>query len=339
LKKASTAFNYEETEIKFKLLTVSYILILIALIIYISFSITNILYNNNQIERLTFGNQIADSFLRRIPKFVEMIIYYKISVMLNDPIYLKTDPKDYSLNEYYNHYIIKLDIASDSTFTNLGNSKFAEIYYKLSVTIKTLDQFMSDEKAPIYMPRIYEYEKMLRSKKFCSHIVSEIEKKGILNNTFNANILSEAEKCKFFGSEIESNGFSSAMNLLIAITKNLYLDFINDKSIPRDYKKFLTDDHFKSSLQGVDVIMNIIHDNVKNCIKDDIDELYSKSIQFDHIISIIILLFNLIIAFIVSFYFILKFENTILELFTGISKLNYAIKRENDIEEAYIEEN
>jgi len=324
-KQESSYFYLEPTDVKIFFVKCSYYFIVVGLMIYICFTVISILNTRDEIQKIIFCNQMADNFIRRIPKLAELALFYKVSIILNDPNFIKSNNTFSESADYFNYYNIQFDTETDPTYQILGDSKFAEIFYKLSLYTRNVDYFMSDEKKRKFMPKVYEYEKLLRSKGFCSHLITEIGNIGIQTEFFNENIVTDDDKCKFFGSEIQSNGFSTAINLLISTTRNIYLDFVTDQSNPRDNEKFLNNDDFVNSFNGIELIFRIIQENIKKNVMEDMNELFSKSIRNDIIISIMALNYNLILALFVIFYFMIKFEKIYFHIQSAIMKFKIDI--------------
>jgi len=329
--------NLDLGNINMKIIRFSYLVLFIAIICYIVISVSNILINNREYKKLILANQLSVNFLDRIPKFAELILYFKISVLFNNSNFITTSPEDYKKGIYSNYFDATYDKNSDTLFRELGRSEYSHIYYKLKIIRKNIDLFMGS-KEPLLLDvlsSLRDYESKLNSQEFCL-IYSSYYLQNILSNSGDQDLIDtfktlnkQAKECSVIGNGINKYGMNLAIDSLLASTNNLYVDFSRAKE-NADITQTLTNVNFLRAVLNIEFTYQRANSNYLKLILDEMTILYDSLRNIEYIYSLIGLFFNLLFIIIVIFGVIKKLQQYFISLGSAIDKFKIALITNNN---------
>lgn len=317
----------------------SFVIIIIFNIFYIILVLVNIVTNMNDFDSLLFSNRIALNFMDRVPRFMDLILYYKVSILLNDVNFIVKPQKSYiSYSDFYNVLNAQINLKDDTLFSSLPQSEFSFLLYMLQVQRNNIKSFLDDKYISI-LPNTRALEKLFNSKEACLILGmksldyapdrDDETSKYNFSNWFSlmSNYTSE---CKNSNIGMNSNGFDLAIDNHISNLVNLYLDFNKSRSTNRNQnissaKTFLTDVNFLRAQRNAEYTLKRYHNSLISIIEPDIEDQYDKITKKEYIFSALKIIFAL--SFIVYFIFlvILRLQNYANNLKTGINKFKKAV--------------
>lgn len=285
------------------------ILLVIGGLILIILNIINLIENSAKFDNLIKGNLISANFLERMPKFCELILYYKISIIYKDVFFIKTDNK--IENSHLNYYNVTVDISKEGIFKSLKDSQFSNIYYQFLIIEANLKTFMNELKDENILENIRVLEKNLNTKDFCFYLAKSYTE---LANTYEINnfkagfeLMNQyALECRQIGNGINGNPLTAILDNILMILKNNYFDFL--KSDDKNITKFVgSTDVIRANLE-IEYIFKKIHDSIMFMIKADIDTMYSNTLNTEISFSTAFIVVYLIYILIFLVYVVRKLE-------------------------------
>lgn len=263
-----------------KVYSVGRIFLAIGGLVLIVINLINFIENTNKFDGLIKGNLIASNFLERMPKFCELILYYKISVIYQDVYFIRS--KDAIENSHLNYYNISVDVTKEGIFNSLKESQYTNIYNQFRVIQANLKMFLNDLKDEKILKNIRVLESQLNTKDFCFHLskaYTELKDEFRQGNLFSAFELmnKNAQECKFIGNGINGNPLNSILESILTIINNNYFDFNNSND--RNITKFIGNDDIVRANIEIEYVFKKIHDSIMFLIKSDIDSMYSSTLN------------------------------------------------------------
>ncbi len=335
LTQSQKKFNYDFSKINMLIVKISYFILLIAFFCYLSLCLSNILINKSQYKSLLVANQISLNFLDRIPKFAELILYYRISVIFNNINFITKSQSEYKKLIYSDFFNQKYTPNTETLFNLLKESEFSHIYYNLNIVRKNIDMFMrSDDSIHTkVLPNIRKYEKKMNSPEFCTvyrldnfKLIHDDKIMADIKTIFDSfkYLNSEARECLNIGNGINKYGMNIAFDSLLTSTKNLYLDFFRagDKA---DITETLTNKNFIRAVLNIEYSFNKANMNYMNMILNDMTDLYDGVKNGEFIFSCAGLVFNLVFLIFNIFGVIKKLQRYFLSLNSAIDKFKVAL--------------
>jgi hypothetical protein len=322
-----------QEEINFNINIVKYSNLLIFFFISIYVILIGITINSNvkDFDNILFSNRISANFVNRFPRFVELIIYYKISISLGKPNFIETKQAEYqALNSYLDVFGLSGDPQSDGFYNTLQDSEYAYIYFILKSEKYTIKNFI--KKIPDLLPETNNLENMFNSEAACFST-------GVYDQNYNFNKEISSEKgflqifsgmnqsvvdCKNHDGGINLKGFSLGLDNYISNINSFYLDFYNSfKSGNFNENKvsyFIDDYNFVQAEINGNFILKKAHNSIITTIISDMTLSYNSLAQKEYIYSSL----KILIGFTFIFYFVLvvlwKLKNYFFYLRKGIKK-------------------
>jgi len=328
-------FTNDFSNINIMIIKISYLFLIIAFFCYLSLSLSNILLNKSQYKSLVVANQISLNFLDRIPKFAELILYYRISIIFNNVNFIITPQSNYKSLLYSDFFNLQFTPNTETLFNTLKDSEFSHIYYNLLIIRENIDMFMRSDEAiyKSFLPNIRNFEKQMNSPEFCSiyRINNQIlqyddDVAKSLNTIYNSFefLNSEAKECLQIGNGINKYGMNIALNSLVASTKDLYLDFYRagDRA---DITQFLTKKNFLRAVLNTEYTFNKANSNYLNMIWIDMASLYNNIKFGEFIYSCVGLTFNCVFIFFIILGVIKKLQKYYISLNSAVDKFKVAL--------------
>jgi hypothetical protein len=328
-------FANDLSNINMVIIKIFYIILAIAFCGYMALSLSNISINKTQYKSLLIANQISLNFIDRIPKFAELILYYRISVIFNNVNFIETPQESYKSLVYSDYFNQHFTPETETLFKALKESKFSHIYYNLLIIRKNIDMFMRSDDAVFssILPSIRKYEKKMNSPEFCA--IYRINNKNLEYDFKSANLLNtvldsfaylnfEAKECLKIGNGINKYGINIALNSLLASTKNLYMDFFRAGE-NANITRTLTDKNFIRGVTNNEFTFFKANINYRNIILKDMTELYDGIKKSEFIFSCTWLAFNCVFILFVIFGVIRKLQNYFLTLKSAIDKFKVVL--------------
>ena len=319
--------------INIKIVKLSYLILFISLMCYLSMTISNIFVNNRDYKKLILANQISLNFLERIPTFMELILYFKISVIFNNINFIITPYEEYQTTQNSNYYDVKYDTTSDAIFKELNTSEYNHIYFNLKIIRKNINLFMGSQNEinSGVLSTLRDFENKINSQDFCnSHSNFYIKNFFTCKNLYECfkSLNQEAVECQTIGNGINKYGLNLAMDSLLSNTNNLYIDFQRAKS-SGDIISTLTNIWFLRSVMDVENTFQKLNNSYLKIILEEMTNLYSSIKNIELIYCIVGLFFNFCFILFVIFGVINKLQKYYISLACAIDKFKIALISKN----------
>jgi PAS domain S-box-containing protein len=298
---------------------------------YVILILVNIITNMNDYSTILFSNRVAISFLDRIPRLMDLILYYKISIIQKNPNFITKPQSEYSTSsEFYNLFNFQTNLKDDTIFSSLSESEFSFILYMLQLERSNLKSFY-DEKYAHILPKTRTIENSFNSKDACLTLGENTlfytpNRDSTISLDFRNwfSLMSNYTiECKSINKGMNLNGFGLALDNHISSLVTLYIDFYrSDKKTPMD---FLKDPNFLRAQINAEGSIKRYHNAILTTLQSDIESLYSNTMKKEYIFSSLKVIFSF--TFIVYFIFlvILKLQNYAYHFKIGINKFKKAI--------------
>lgn len=128
-------------------------------------ALISLIQNKSLFDKLVKGNMLSANFLERLSKFSEFLLYYKISIIYNNPFYFKNTQQ--SQEEWdFNFYNISLNVTKKGKFSQLKESEFSHIYYQIRVIEANLQVYANEGNKRSILQQIDKLEEKLNTKDF-----------------------------------------------------------------------------------------------------------------------------------------------------------------------------
>ena len=95
---------------------------------FVAIEFVNIVIMYKMYNELTFMSIISINFLDRIPKICELLLYGRISMLLNDIYFITVNSSLYDTKSYSNYYNVTFNIENNIVFELLKESEYAFLY-------------------------------------------------------------------------------------------------------------------------------------------------------------------------------------------------------------------
>ena len=281
----------------------SLFILTVTFLVFFGTEICGIVLSTKKYDGLMTENEFATNFLNRGPKLNELVLYSIISVILNDPNYIKKDPTKYKDNVLANHYNIDFNLNSNSLFQALGESNYAYLYYQINIIRSNINQFINSKEMSKYLPTTSENESLFDDGvNFCVYVTYQYIQhyySGEVDEDEFLQIMSdEAKQCRTVGNGMNLNGYNAGMDLMLLLLQNLYYTFKNEEDNPEERQMmFLQSDDIK-----------IIEENLLNVIRslqfadsflviEDINNSYHSIHQLKIFFSIASIILSCVVMF------------------------------------------
>lgn len=297
-------------------------------LLLIILNIINLIQNSSKFDEIIKGNLISSNFLERMPKFCELILYYKISIIYKDIFYIKSENK--IENTHLNYYNITIDTSKEGMFNSLKDSQFSNIYYQYLIIDANLKHFMNDLKDQKVLENIRTLENNLNTKDFCFYLAksyTDLDKTYTTNNYKAGFELMNhyAEECKLIGNGINGNPLSGIMNNILVIIKNNYYDFL--RSDDKNIKNFIGNSDIMRANLEIEYIFKKIHDSIMLMIKTEIDTMYINTINIEISFSLACIFVYIFYVSVFLIYVVRMLERYNLNLSFTLERFNKALNK------------
>lgn len=95
---------------------------------FVAIEFVNIVIMYKMYNELSFMSIISINFLDRIPKICELLLYGRISMLLNDIYFITVNSSLYDTKSYSNYYNVTFNIENNIVFELLKESEYAFLY-------------------------------------------------------------------------------------------------------------------------------------------------------------------------------------------------------------------
>jgi PAS domain S-box-containing protein len=158
----------------------SFAIIFIFNLAYFVLVSVNIITNINDFNNILFANRVAMNFLDRVPRYGELILYYKVSILTNNVNFFSRPHTEYeSISKFVNVFNTSTNFKDNTLYTTLPESGFSYLMYLLKLERNNIKNFM-DVKYEGILPSVRKFENLINSKEACLHIA--IYNEAYLNN-------------------------------------------------------------------------------------------------------------------------------------------------------------
>lgn len=300
---------------RMKIMILTLIIILIGFALFIVVQIGYILFILNWYKKRLTETMLSISFLGRIPKMTELLLYSSISVIFNNMNYMLKNTSDYNDDILSNYYEVELDINSHSLFSKLNTSQFNYIYYQLYIVQKNIEMLLNDVSLGSIIKETTKFENAIYNKEdsciYPSLYYIKANYTGVANDitTIFTQVNEYSSECRTVSKGINMNGIQLMMDSLISSLTVLYEDFYIQKENERDITKFLTSIIYNNYVDNLQSTLKIIHYDISYLVDKDMLFSNEQIAPIDALFSIASLLFSCGVIFAIIFIFIKKLEN------------------------------
>lgn len=125
----------------------NYSMWIVALFIFffVAIEFVNIVIMYKMYNELSFMNIISINFLDRIPKICELLLYGRISMLLNDIYFITVNSSLYDTKSYSNYYNVTFNKENNIVFELLKESEYAFLYYQSMQITDNIKLFITKE--------------------------------------------------------------------------------------------------------------------------------------------------------------------------------------------------
>ena len=318
----------------FRQMLIGYLILFISLLV---FQIINIYYIEESYDSLIFQNSISTNVLERIPKVVELILYFYISIIFNHPFYTKVEPKNYQESLLSNYYNITLNLEDESFYSILKNSGYANLYYQIMVDRNNLIDFFDDPnhngKMELTIKWYYEVNSINDYPIYVTYIY---------NNYYNDNCNGSSGKGDIFtcisdltqevasyvklGNRMNTKGFNTVLNFKLQELNSIYLDFVDkyENSNIFTNSKYITSDLFWTIVQNTYDIFKATNMIYLIYLEQDIKNAYDNCKATEILLSLLSILLNFGLFIGIAIFISKKLQKYIF-LLSSIGKQIYQI--------------
>lgn len=278
------------------------VVLIILFVLLIIFQLYVIFELKLRISNLIFQTLLEINFLERIPLLAESALYYIITIMLNYPDYIVMPQVNYSNNIFSNYYNIQLGFETDSVYSQLNNSQYAFLIYKLSITRNNILKVKSDKHRNALFNNTLTWEDMLDTKDlfplYATIGYNSFDQsrclKGIVS-CFKC-INKDVEIFISPGNKMNLKGFNLVLDTMTQEMNMNYLDYLSNKQNGTK-KSFVLSKQIMDIFDNDINILQAVHLVLTEAIIQDLSFIFNECKESMLILSIISISINLMLLY------------------------------------------
>ena len=251
----------------------------VAGVIFIILQASHIINLNNFYERFLKSNSISLNFVELFPKIIEMLMYTRISVLVNNPHMINVPLEEYKNATIYQYYDFSSTDRVQNIIDKYGTSSFSYLYYQTQQIRRNIDKFMSDDSNCLPQTQGWHKKFLLLEDNFC--IYSSL---GVLYSQQSQNYTMVFEtmnqlvkECRIYGGGINLHDLNTIIDAVVFKIESLFSEFILGYQLNSDNTKLLQDEEMyiiESNLKGQ---LKYVYSTYVNCTMEDIDQLVKRA--------------------------------------------------------------
>ena len=263
------------------------------------------------------SNSIALNFINLMPKMIELLLYLRVSIMMNDSNYITVKVEDYNSNyngkdstSVYNFYKDSYDDAS-AIVMKYQPSKFAYLYYQISQIRTNIRIFLAEHNN--ILPNLKELSKNIKmeGEHFCiysSLFKHYLDFKPSKDSTLGANELYDfsnlVKECRTFGNGFNVNGFNTVIDAVLFNLERAYNDFTGQSPSERNVEEHLRNEEVLLVERNIKGQLKYVYSSYVELTMKDIRHLVVRTKNIGIIFSFALLLS--IVSYTMIVFFLMK---------------------------------
>lgn len=305
-------FNNHSMNTSIQLITFNFAIVAIFLIIYLVIAFTSLVNYLNILENLKLTHEIGKIYLSSIPRFNQILLYYKQSILVNNPNFDTIELLDYELYDYCQSEYFTPDskIEDDSRYHLMGKSTMAFLFKTFHEEIEIMKKYNQNSELKV-LPLSRNFQNALT----CKELVISFH--SFLKNEDSEKIKQVIDLIDYNCNEI-ANGLMKKGGLQINLENsvnslfNIYLEFIQEKD-QTDLIKYFKNEDYILALFEMQNVFTYMFFTISNFISQDTVNFFNDF----HRMSLIFVILSTIVMCIIIFTFIFILYPKLLSFFNN----------------------
>ena len=282
---------------------ITIIIMYIAGSVFILIEIIHLIIVISIYKDLSTSNTIALNFISLIPALLEIVLYSRVSVIVNDVNYVQYPLDEFNQKDsFFNYYGANFKDSSH-VINKFGESKFSFLYYTITQIRNNLKTFIAKRQDNILPNVQISYKDFsLNGNNFCIYSslnyyyyqTSEqlIEVNNTIQEVTNAfsYISSIGNKCRTYGGGLNLNNLDTILDATLLKLENVYDEFNNIDPSIRDISIFMNDENLKLIENNIKGQLKYVYNSYVYYTIIDMNKLVKKTKNLELIFSFCLLL-------------------------------------------------
>lgn len=307
-------FSDKATVPKHHLITM--IIMYIAGLVFILIELIHLIIVTGYYRDFNKGNIVALNFISLIPTLLELFLYTRISIMVNDENYITVPVEQYQeKGVFYNYYGTNLK-ETTPIMEKFGESKFVFLYYELNQIRNNIKTFIAEHNTNI-LPNVQKnyHHYILSGGNFCIYsslghyyyLISEegetIESTEDITTNEIAHYVAQSfegisqmgKDCRVYGNGFNMNSFETIIDATLLKLVAVFEEFTKTEKSSSNIKKFTQDSDLLLLENNLKRQLKYIYTSYVFYTMKDINNLVKKTKNIGIIFAVCLL-------FSISFY-------------------------------------
>ena len=286
--------------------------------------IINIYLDINNFNRILSSKQLSYFYLDRTPSYNQILLYYRISLLLNNSNAIITP------RSQYDELLINFNNVKDETllldkqFEILNESHLTFLFYRLNLESQSIRIYELKAQGNTLQQR-KAYANKINAKSGCCNQIAEHY--AYYNYTeyenFNKDIIEHA--CLSFDEGVIDRGTNIIDNYFTYLI-NDYVEFCQDKSGNKDLMRYLMSHTYVSLFYKMVYVYNVSWETTSSIIRIDIDNIFMDVERLEILLQTVEIIFGILNAFNFFFFIVVPLETKSNAFRKIMSKLNFTEK-------------
>ena len=254
------------------------------------------------------SNSISLNFIELFPKILEMLIYQRISILVNNKNMIQIPFDDYDNKTVYQYYDFDGMSLIQSQISKFNNSAFTYLYFQTTQIRKNLEKFMNENSRCLSKTQNWHKQFNHQNSSFCIYSTLAYLDSSLSYNEYLPvfeDLNEIASKCKKHGDGYNLNTLNIIIDASIFKIEALYGDFVADAS--SNNKKFLEDMEMYMIENNLKGQLKYVYSTYVNVTISDINDLVNGVNTVEIVFAICLFVSAMSYALIV--FFLLQFSN------------------------------
>ena len=254
------------------------------------------------------SNSISLNFIELFPKILEMLIYQRISILVNNKNMIQIPFDDYDNKTVYQYYDFDGMSLIQSQISKFNNSAFTYLYFQTTQIRKNLEKFMNENSRCLSKTQNWHKQFNHQNSSFCIYSTLAYLDSSLSYNEYLPvfeDLNEIASKCRKHGDGYNLNTLNIIIDASIFKIEALYGDFVADAS--SNNKKFLEDMEMYMIENNLKGQLKYVYSTYVNVTISDINDLVNGVNTVEIVFAICLFVSAMSYALIV--FFLLQFSN------------------------------
>ena len=312
---------------------ITMIIMYISGFVFILIEIIHLIIVTGYYRNFNKSNTVALNFISLIPTLLELVLYTRISIMVNDENYITIPIEQYQKKDvFYNYYGVNLK-ETTPIIEKFGESKFVFLYYELNQIRNNIKAFIAEHKTNI-LPNVQKHyhHYILSGGNFCiysslGHYYYLSSEEGeiidftedITTNEVATLVVKNFEEvnkmgkeCRIYGGGFNMNSLETIIDATLLKLIGVFEEFTRRESSSREISEFMQDSDLLLLENNLKRQLKYIYTSYVYYTMKDINNLVKKTK-------------NIGIIFAVCLLFSISFYTCIVMVLLKISNKNIAV--------------